>query len=69
MKKKYLVYGIRSSNDKYEIIKTFKNELDAIYFVASDKNVFQYGDMILKCRDCDGAEHTWNDSKRMWEAA
>lgn len=69
MKSKYIVYTGRERNGSNKAVKTFKNEPEAMAFISADKNLLQYGDMILRRRDSSGNEYIWNDSKRTWEAA
>ena len=50
-----------------EIIKTFKNETDALAFYNNPKNIRRYGTMYLRMRDESGDQYAWDDHKEAWQ--
>lgn len=66
MKKRYVI-----REDCYEgrEIKKFKNEREAIAFLEDDKNLFQYGSLVLLRFDYDDEVHAWvwNETSRQWQ--
>ena len=74
MKRKYVVYKEAwgtNGKDQYvpKEIKTFRNEPEALAFISDDKNLYMYGDMLLKMQDTDGRCYNWNDRKHLWETS
>lgn len=63
MKSKYIVYG----DDDCEVT-SFRNERDALAFVADPKNLRRYGELSLTCRDANGNHYMWDERTNEWIA-
>lgn len=66
MKKRYVI-----REDSYEgrEIKKFKNEREAIAFIDDERNMFQYGSLVLMRFDHGDEVRTWiwNEANRTWK--
>lgn len=74
MKSKYVVlresgYDESRRCSKYDRVKTFKNEQDAISFVSDMKNVRMHGELFLECYGSDGNHYEWDVNKNEWVLA
>lgn len=71
MKRKYEVSqdtGFeQDSGPVREVVKSFKNETDALAFYTNPKNIRRYGTMYLTMKDESGDLYNWDDQKEMWQ--
>ena len=71
MKPKYVVYrecdyDVTNGHSSYDEVKTFRNENDALAFIADPKNLRRYGELYLWFYDEEGKRHEWRRGENKW---
>lgn len=70
---KYIVYAFdeehtsSSGENKYKVVKKFKKDYEAFYFVEDIKNLYRYGCMTVIKETDDGLRYVWNSDTTVWE--
>lgn len=69
MKKKFEIYNESGIDENgYPIrtmVKSFKNEPEALAFYNNKRNIRRYGTMYMS-KSADGASYNWDDRREEW---
>ena len=71
MRAKYIVlqeddYDVTNGHSSYSEVKTFRNEHDALAFIADPKNLRRYGELYLWFYDEEGKRYEWRRGENKW---